>query len=139
MEPLFLQVSEKSNSRRSQRVLLSVPIGVIMQTPQSQPVTEETSTLVVNAHGALVLLKMKVAIGTMITLKNFKTSEEIACRVVHSSNNLSGKSEVGVEFIEPSPKFWRIAFPPVDWTPRSPDAKGFTPRPAEKQTPLPKK
>jgi len=32
---------------------------------------------------------------------------------------------VGIEFLEPSPRFWRIAFPPEDWSARSPEAKGF--------------
>jgi hypothetical protein len=39
--------------RRSMRVLLSVPIQVRGKNAQNQDFTEETRTLVVNAHGAL--------------------------------------------------------------------------------------
>jgi hypothetical protein len=134
-----MQVGEKSNRRRSQRVLLNVAVGVTSQQPDKQPVTEDTNTLVVNAHGALILLKMKVAVGQMLSLKNFKTQEEISCRVVFANQNPMGKSEVGVEFIKPAPTFWRISFPPGDWTAKSAEAKGYVPKPASKLAPAPKK
>jgi hypothetical protein len=35
----------------------------------------------------------------------------------------SGKAEVGLEFSSPHPTFWRVAFPPEDWTPRHPEAR----------------
>ena len=138
MEPLSLQVGEKSNRRRSQRVLLSVPVSVSVQAPDKSPQTEDTSTMVVNAHGALLLLKMKVSIGQMLTLKNNKTQEEISCRVVFANQNAMGKSEVGIEFLKPAPAFWRISFPPEDWTPKSADAKGFAAKSGEKPSPAPK-
>jgi hypothetical protein len=34
-----------------------------------------------------------------------------------------GKREVGVEFVEPSHGFWRVTFPPEDWSVHSPEAK----------------
>jgi hypothetical protein len=139
MEPLSLQAGEKSNRRRSQRVLLSVPVVVSAPGGDKQLPSEDTRTLVVNAHGALVLLRMKLTVGQLLTLKNAKTEEEVSCRVVYSSQNLTGKSEVGVEFIKPAPNFWRIAFPPDDWSQKSPDAKRFSPPPGQKESPLPKK
>jgi hypothetical protein len=139
MEPLSMQVGEKSNRRRSQRVLLNVGVSVTVQQPDKQPVTEETHTMVVNAHGALILLKMKVAVGQMLSLKNFKTQEEIACRVVFANQNPMGKSEVGVEFIKAAPTFWRISFPPADWTAKGAESKGHVPNPAPKLAPAPKK
>ena len=36
------------------------------------------------------------------------------------------KSEVGVEFLKPAPKFWRISFPPDDWTPKDPEITADT-------------
>jgi hypothetical protein len=33
--------------------------------------------------------------------------------------------EVGIELEKPSPRFWRVSFPPEDWTPRSAEAKGM--------------
>jgi hypothetical protein len=34
--------------------------------------------------------------------------------------------EVGIEFLGPAPRLWRVAFPPEDWSPRSPEAKRRT-------------
>jgi len=34
-----------------------------------------------------------------------------------------GKAEIGLEFTAPRPTFWRVAFPPEDWTPKSPEAR----------------
>ena len=130
MEPLTAQAADKANKRRSQRVLVSVPVTVITQGTDKQPGSEETRTLVVNAHGALVLIGRKVSIGQLLTLKNTKTGEEQASRVVFINPQQAGKSEVGIEFMKPAPRFWRIAFPPEDWTPRSPEAKTAQPRKA---------
>ena len=46
-----------------------------------------------------------------------KTAEELPCKVIFLGQRDSGKTEVGIEFTEPSPLFWRIAFPPEDWDP----------------------
>jgi len=34
-----------------------------------------------------------------------------------------GKAEIGLEFSSPPPTFWRVPFPPEDWTPKHPDAR----------------
>jgi hypothetical protein len=36
------------------------------------------------------------------------------------------KLGVGIEFDQPSPRSWRISFPPNDWNSRNPEAKRFT-------------
>lgn len=114
--------------RRSQRVYLSMPVVVYKDGTGPSGSYEETRTLAVNAHGALILLRMPVHLGQLLTLKNAKTQQELVCRVVHVGPYRSGKAEVGIEFEQPAPKFWHIAFPPADWSPRSPEAKSPTPR-----------
>jgi hypothetical protein len=99
-------------------------VRVQMQRPDSSPVPEEAQTIIVNAHGALILLAMKVTIGQLLTIVNPKTDDTLTCRVVFVGSSHSGKAEVGIEFMKPAPRFWRMSFPPDDWTPRSPDAKG---------------
>ena len=112
--------------RRSQRVCLRLPIVVLREGPGTNVASEETHTLIVNAHGALIHLALTVEIGQLLGIKNIQTMEELVCRVVNLGPDQSGKREVGIEFEQPSPRFWRIAFPPTDWTPRSPDAKAPT-------------
>jgi len=104
------------NRRRSQRVFLRLPIQVLARGPNKHDVFEDTFTSVVNAHGALFLLSLKVEVGQQIILKNVNTEEEQSVRVVRSNPDADGKTEVAVEFLRPAPKFWRIAFPPDDWT-----------------------
>jgi hypothetical protein len=115
--------SKFSNLRRSQRVCLSVPIVVLKSGMGRNITTEETRTLIVSAHGAMFVLGLPVETGETLTLKHHKTEEELACRVVNIGPAQTGKHEIAVEFERPSPRFWRIAFPPADWSPRSPEAK----------------
>jgi hypothetical protein len=102
--------------RRSQRVILCVPITVNRQggTPNAS-FQEDAQTLVVNAHGALIALAAKVERGQTLRLKNHQTQEELECRVVYSGAVTDGRAQVGIEFVKPSPDFWRISFPPEDW------------------------
>jgi hypothetical protein len=101
--------------RRSMRVLLSVPVNVSGKTAENQDFKEETRTLVVNAHGALISLAAHVAAGQSITLSNKATHQSIECKVVHLGNAQGGKTQLGVEFVKPSARFWQIDFPPDDW------------------------
>src|SRR6266404_6490492 len=109
--------------RRSQRVMLKVSVVVLAHGADNKRVSEETRTVTVNAHGAMILLGMKVSIGQILMLRHSGTGEEVSCRVVYLSPHQSEKREVGVDFMKACPGFWRISFPPPDWTIRSPEAK----------------
>jgi len=104
-------------ARRTQRVLLRVPILVRAQFADDAPIDEETTTLEVNAHGGLIALAMKVRPGQKLVLRNWATAKEQECRVVHLREKPIGKNEVGIAFPFAMPKFWNIDFPPPDWTP----------------------
>jgi hypothetical protein len=121
--PTYTRLNKYANQRRSQRVMLSIRILVSGERIGGQRFSEETLTSVVNAHGALILLGENVSTGQAITIRNVKSGEELQGEVVEVGSEQAGKSEVGVEFLEPSPRFWRIAFPPEDWSPRNPEAK----------------
>ena len=101
--------------RRSMRVLLSVPIQVRGKNPQNQDFTEETRTLVVNAHGALISLSAQAVVNEKVFVSNSATHQTQECRVVYFGNTQAGKAQMGVEFLTPSPAFWQIDFPPEDW------------------------
>ena len=119
-------VEHVPNRRRSQRVFLRLPIQVLARGPNKQHVFEDTFTSVVNAHGALFHLSLKVEVGQQIILKNIESEEEQSVRVVRSNPDADGKTEVAVEFLRPAPKFWRISFPPEDWTPHNPEITADT-------------
>ena len=116
------------NQRRSQRLLLRVQIVAERRAGQADTKSEATETLAVNAHGALILLSPPVEDIEQILIKNPRTSEEQMCRVVHQGLTEGGRLHVGVEFLTPSPNFWRVSFPPEDWATSIRDA-----RPAAKE------
>jgi hypothetical protein len=96
--------------RRTQRVQIAMPVLV-----RGSVFQESTSTVAVNAHGCLVLLKTPVLRDDAVSIVNPKTAEELPGRVISLGKPEDGKIPVGIEFGEPSPLFWQINFPPDDW------------------------
>jgi hypothetical protein len=64
-------------------------------------------------------VKLEARVGRMqhVEIVNPKTAEELPCKVTFMGQSDGTKTEIALEFMEPSPLFWRIAFPPVDWDP----------------------
>jgi hypothetical protein len=91
--------------------------------PQDKRFEEEAVTLAINAHGALISLKNRLTSGSKVKMRHNMTEEEQECQVVFLGPVREGKAEIGLEFLEPRPTFWRVAFPPEDWTARSPEAR----------------
>lgn len=102
--------------RRSHRVHIAMPVLVRVK-KGGQAFEEKTHTISVNAHGCMVRLSTPVTRTQEISIINTKTAEELPCTVTSIGQRDGERLEVGVEFAEPSPVFWRIAFPPEDWDP----------------------
>jgi len=120
MAPLTLAQDKKTwtpdpGRRRSMRVLLSVPILVSGKTLNGKNFEEETRTLVVNAHGALIALAAGVTSGQKLNVHNKATQQSIECKIVYLGNPQAGKTQMGIEFVKALPSFWQIDFPPDDW------------------------
>jgi PilZ domain-containing protein len=118
--------------RRSQRVLMQVAVRISGEDSHGKPIEEETETLAINAHGALVLLQSRLTSGSKVLLRHKRTEEEQECHVVFLGPVRSGRAEIGLEFSSPRPAFWRVAFPPEDWTPKHPEARTVSHHRAEK-------
>ena len=112
-----------SNRRRSQRVLMKIPVRVSGQTGPGSLFEEETHTLAISAHGALIAVSKQVKKGQRLTLSNVQTKAALECVIAHVGKREGDHIQVGVEFMLPNPIFWHVAFPPKNWTPRHPDAK----------------
>ena len=93
---------------------------------QGKNFDEDTHTLAISAHGALVLLQTRITSGSTVLLKNARTEEEQESHVAYLGPVRDGKAEVGLEFTAPRPAFWRVAFPPEDWNPRNPEARSYS-------------
>jgi hypothetical protein len=100
--------------RRSHRV--HIVIAVLLRYQRGdQTLQEDTTTTLVNSAGGLLLTSMALLQGQTISIVNKKTNEEIACKVAFTGVGEGNRLQVGFEFLEPAPKFWRISFPPDDW------------------------
>jgi hypothetical protein len=129
--------TDSSDRRRSHRVYISMPI-LVRGKHAGQPFEEETQTISVSAHGGLLRVAAKLTRGQAVSIVNAKTAEELPSTVTSLGQKENGKTEVGIEFNEPSPLFWRIAFPPEDWDPserKRPGSHAHRPSPP----PLPKR
>jgi uncharacterized RDD family membrane protein YckC len=102
-------------ARRTLRISLNIPIIVSGET-EAGVFREESRTLNVNVHGGLISLATKVVDAQLITLTNCSTSEQQMCRVIRVMPTPEGILEAGVEFTQPAANFWRVSFPPADWT-----------------------
>lgn len=131
-QPLQNPTSNMGVRRRSQRVLMQVAVQVSGNDAQGKPFREHTDTLAINAHGALILLHTRVTSGSLLKMQHGRTQEEQECHVVFLGPVRGEKVEIGLEFSAPRPQFWRVTFPPEDWTPKSPEARTAQPRPVSK-------
>jgi len=103
---------DKSESRRSERPLLRIPLQVEGSDAGGKPFRERTSTILVNRTGARISLKNPVRPGDQITITNLLMQESAAFRVVERAETSIGQDpEWGVECVEPNETFWGVIFP----------------------------
>jgi hypothetical protein len=102
--------------RRSQRVILRVPVTVRM-TVAGKVVVVPAVTVSVNDNGAMLLCKRSLDAQAIVDMENERTNEKIQCRVTRTPMENAEGYLIPVEFAKASPTFWRISFPPRDWKP----------------------
>ncbi|HUA00686.1 MAG TPA: hypothetical protein VMB02_10165 [Candidatus Aquilonibacter sp.] len=104
-----------SGQRRSERILLDVPVVICGGSADRPTFREETFTVTVSAHGALLMLASKVALGQHVVVMNPQNWDEREAKVSYLGPDRAGLAQVGVEFAEPAPEFWAVTTPPPDW------------------------
>jgi len=95
--------------------MLQMPLVVHTENIDRQAVTGEARTMVVNAHGGLMKLKMELKVGQPIVVVNPANHEQQSSRVVRVDDTDPEFFAVAFEFDSPAPKFWPVVFPPPDW------------------------
>lgn len=118
--------------RRSQRVLMQVGVRIRGTDAQGNIFEEDTETLAINAHGALILVKARLISGIKVMMRHKGTQEEQECLVAFLGPVRSGRAEIGLEFSSPRPTFWRVTFPPEDWSSKHPEARTVSSHRADK-------
>jgi len=77
---------------------------------------EAGETIVINAHGALLVLTHSLDDDAQLVVTNPFTQEEQECRVVYLGEDSGKGQRVGIEFLTPAPHFWGMEFSQPDWS-----------------------
>jgi len=101
--------------RRSQRVMLRLDVLLRFDSHEGGHQQTHASTVVVNAHGGLLESPFQMVVGQQIALINPPSGKEVVCTVVRVHKSSEGYFATAFEFSQPSPQFWAISFPPLDW------------------------
>ena len=99
-----------TTSRRSLRVFHRMKLQAQGRGQDGRKFREICETLVVNAHGGLLMLRHEVNSSEMLVLVDPVTQEEQECRIVFVGESGERGQRVGVEFLTPAPHFWGIDF-----------------------------
>lgn len=108
------QAAPHSERRRSQRVVLRVPVRLHLAM-EGKPDVIAAFTASLNVHGALLLCPENFLEGQRFVLEHGLSRERIGCRVARKPQAAPGGFQVPVEFDKAAPGFWHITFPPADW------------------------
>lgn len=100
----------QTSLRRSQRVFHKMRLQAQGRSHEGRKFREICETVVVSAHGGLLMLKHEVDNGEILVLVNPETQEEQECRIVFLGDSGEKGSRIGVEFLTPAPRFWGIDF-----------------------------
>ena len=104
--------------RRTERILLRIPIDVAGIGSEGKSFNEKTHTLAINRHGARIALSSGVQPEARVTITNLQNRITSTFRVVRQMGKSPGeKPEWGVECLQPEVNFWGIFFPPKADTP----------------------
>jgi len=107
--------------RRSDRLFVQVPVYVSGRRPWVNSFEEQTSTVMLNRHGASVALNRELLPHEIVYVRNLRNGLEGKFKVVGETQNPFGNGrEWGLEALAPRDDFWGIDF--------STSAKGTHPK-----------
>jgi hypothetical protein len=101
--------------RRSERLLLTVPIRVEGVDRTGEKFVENTRTIVINRQGARIFLKRSVAAGALLVISTNVGRRSARFRVVGPTQPITQEGgEWGLECLDPKTNLWGIGFPPAE-------------------------
>jgi hypothetical protein len=81
---------------------------------RGEPFAEHAETMNIGPQGGLVALSTELQSLQILLVTNLQTNEDLACRVARLVK-ADGKTLVGVEFLQPCPRFWLVDFSSRAW------------------------
>ena len=104
----------KAEKRRSERLMLTIPLRIHGVDSRGVEFFEEARTLTLNRHGARILIARPLVGGQTVHLTNLLSRKEADFRVVGPVAPRTDKGgEWGVECIDHKASIWGIQFPPA--------------------------
>jgi hypothetical protein len=104
-------VEDGADRRGGLRHTHSVSLLIYGSDADKQPFHEEAETIDAHEKGCSLSLETVVVRGQRLFLTNMRNQAEQECRVIHVGRRVRGKARVGIEFVAPTPEFWRLAQP----------------------------
>lgn len=112
LEPGATLVPSIVEQRRSERILLMIPVEVEGIDVNGVSFTERTRTFSINRNGAFISLKNVPQQGDDISVTNLGNRQTCVFRLCESGKDPSGAITAwGIECLEPEVNFWQIRFP----------------------------
>ncbi|HTQ97745.1 MAG TPA: hypothetical protein VMH89_13125, partial [Candidatus Acidoferrum sp.] len=110
---------------KPQPVALEIPVTVngartVDGSDKRVPFSENTQTVLIFPHGAVIRINTPLASGQLVFLTNEKTKKEIVCQVVKSKSSGAAGSYVELQFTEPATGFWGLQIPGASTAPLGP-------------------
>src|SRR5215471_4916153 len=102
--------------RRSNRMVLSTPVGLSGEDDQKVPFSMPARATNLNRYGAAIHVSRQLLVGSTISVRNSRGTQ-LPARVVAQLAVSQGVSAYGIEFVETgevSNGFWGIIFPPLE-------------------------
>jgi hypothetical protein len=104
---------DATGRRRSDRILIPLPIRVTGIDASGQPFEEEAVTVNCNQHGACISLIRSLVPEQRLRIRNLQNGLEDEFRVVGALRQVFGERwEWGVEALDPENNIWGIQFTP---------------------------
>lgn len=105
---------EGSEKRRSDRVMLTLPLVVEGKDSKGQPFDNTARTITINRHGARIVTPRLLRAGQTITVTNLASRLKCQFRVVGPVSPATDRGgEWGIECLDLKENIWGIQFPPV--------------------------
>jgi len=106
----------KANRRRSTRIDYETPVILSGRDASGQTFREQTTTLVVNLHGAKVRTTRQVLVGMLVTVESVRTGKTAKAVCVNTYEPEAGKPfhEIALQCVQPG-NLWGVPNPPADW------------------------
>jgi hypothetical protein len=90
---------------------------VLHHSKNGKPESIPAYTVSVNVHGAMICAAVDLPADTHCEMEHKMTRQRSSVRVTRQPQSFPEGFMIPVEFEAPAADFWRISFPPDDWTP----------------------